>query len=105
MDAPNAGVTFSSQHNADASRDAATLWSWELDAYNVEASGLAQDRALCCRPASQSVVPACCAHLLLNTGHVLPYKLGPLCPCLQDVGLTTIHNLKVECGKPSMPQH
>lgn len=31
LDAPNGGLTFSSQHNAEVSLDAANLWTWEFD--------------------------------------------------------------------------
>lgn len=37
---PNGGVTFSSQHNAEVSLDAANLWTWEFDGYNAETFGL-----------------------------------------------------------------
>lgn len=40
MEAPNAGITFSSQHNAEVSLDASNLWTWEFDGYNVENVGL-----------------------------------------------------------------
>ncbi|KAL4436368.1 hypothetical protein ABPG77_009930 [Micractinium sp. CCAP 211/92] len=40
LDAPNGGLTFSSQHNAEVSRDAANLWTWEFDGYNCDTYGL-----------------------------------------------------------------
>jgi hypothetical protein len=40
MEAPNGGMTFSSQHNAEQSDDAENLWSWEFGGYNVETVGL-----------------------------------------------------------------
>lgn len=39
-DPPNAGATFASQHNAETSRDADNLWTWEFDGCGAAAGAV-----------------------------------------------------------------
>ena len=95
QEAPNGGLTFSSQHNAEVSEDAANLWSFEFDG---------------CAPRQAGAVPAGAAprarrrlHALQVLQRLTAAAATPLCCSfnVENCGKGTLHNLKVRCRPPA----